>query len=67
LFDKLHAVHETFSRGLCGTLKPMTMTSAQLSRIASSRPRDMKAFEKLVGERQAQRFGVPMLEIIQSA
>jgi ATP-dependent DNA helicase RecQ len=67
LFDRLHEVHENLSRGLCGTLKPLTMTSAQLSRVASARPRDMRAFEKLVGGRHAERFGDVMLGIIQSS
>ncbi|MFT6168777.1 MAG: ATP-dependent DNA helicase RecQ [Celeribacter sp.] len=66
LFDKLQDVHSRLARGACGTLKPMTLTSAQLSRIVSSRPRDVHAFEKLVGPRQADRFGQAMLDVIQS-
>ncbi len=65
LFDQLQDVHGRLTRGECGTLKPMTMTSAQLSRVASTRPRDMNAFEKLVGPRQAERFGSVMLDVIQ--
>lgn len=66
LFDQLQDVHSRLARGACGTLKPMTLTSAQLSRIVSSRPRDVHAFEKLVGPRQADRFGQAMLDVIQS-
>ncbi|MEM5476066.1 DNA helicase RecQ [Pacificibacter sp. AS14] len=67
LFDQLQSVHDQLARGACGTLKPMTMTSAQLSRIASSRPRDARAFEKLVGPRQTERFCDAMLGVIQNA
>jgi ATP-dependent DNA helicase RecQ len=67
LFDQLQSVHDQLTRGACGTLKPMTMTSAQLSRIATSRPKNDKAFEKLVGPRQAERFCDAMLDVIQNA
>ena len=67
LFEQLQDIHRQLARGMCGTLKPMTLTSAQLSRVASSRPRDLRAFETLVGPRQAERFGQAMLEVIQCA
>jgi ATP-dependent DNA helicase RecQ len=64
LFEALQGVQTEFSRGSCGTLKPMTMTPAQLARVVSTRPRDMQAFEKIVGARQAERFGAAMIEAI---
>jgi ATP-dependent DNA helicase RecQ len=64
LFEVLQGVQAELSRGVCGTLKPMTMTSAQLSRVVSARPRDMRTFETLVGARQAERFGLAMITAI---
>jgi ATP-dependent DNA helicase RecQ len=66
LFEVLQGIQGQMVRGTCGTLKPMTLTAAQLARVVSNRPRDMRAFEKLVGARQAERFGDAMLAAIAS-
>ncbi|RPE63087.1 ATP-dependent DNA helicase RecQ [Pacificibacter maritimus] len=64
VFERLLEAQANQVRGACGTLKPMTLTSAQLSRIAATRPRDLKTFTGLVGPRHAERFGEIMLRVI---
>ncbi|WP_417250379.1 DNA helicase RecQ [Celeribacter sp.] len=64
VFDRLLDAQQRLERGECGTLKPISLTNAQLARIASLRPRDLSALTRLVGERPAERFGTAFLDIL---
>ncbi|AJE44746.1 DNA helicase RecQ [Celeribacter indicus] len=66
LFDRLQDVHSRLTRGECGTLKPMSLTASQITKIVRQRPRDLDGFARLVGERQAERFGPAMIEVLGS-
>ena len=67
LFDRLMEVQSRLSRGACGTLKPLSLSNAQLARIVQARPRDHAAFVRLVGETRAERFARDMIEEIEAA
>lgn len=64
VFDRLLDAQQRLERGECGTLKPISLTSAQLARIANLRPRDISALTRLVGDRPAERFGAAFLDIL---
>ncbi|WP_417242273.1 DNA helicase RecQ [Celeribacter sp.] len=67
LFDVLQEIQTQLSRGDCGTLKPVTLTSAQIARVVKQRPRDLDAMVRLLGERPAERFGAAFLDAISAA
>ncbi|TNE69587.1 MAG: DNA helicase RecQ [Rhodobacteraceae bacterium] len=67
LFDRLQVIHKDLARGSCGTLKPMSLTAAQITRIVKMRPGDMASFARIVGDKSAERFGPAMIEAIQAA
>ncbi|WP_417256300.1 DNA helicase RecQ [Celeribacter halophilus] len=67
LFDRLQGIHNDLTRGDCGTLKPMSLTPAQITKIVKMRPADMASFARLVGEKPAERFGPAMIEAIRAA
>ncbi|WP_417258369.1 DNA helicase RecQ [Celeribacter sp.] len=67
LFDQLQEIQTQLSRGDCGTLKPVTLTSAQIARVVKLRPRDLDALARLIGERPAERFGPAFLDAILAA
>ncbi|WP_417269054.1 DNA helicase RecQ [Celeribacter sp.] len=67
LFDQLQEIQTQLSRGDCGTLKPVTLTSAQIARVVKLRPRDLDALVRLIGERPAERFGPAFLDAILAA
>jgi ATP-dependent DNA helicase RecQ len=64
LFDALLEAQSRLTRGECGTLKPMTVTSAHLAKVAAQRPGDLDAVNRILGERQSERFGTAFLEIL---
>jgi ATP-dependent DNA helicase RecQ len=64
LYDRLLAAQAELARGTDGTDKPMSLTAAQLARVADQRPRDMAALARLIGDRAADRFGPAFLDIL---
>jgi ATP-dependent DNA helicase RecQ len=64
LYDRLLAAQAGLARGPDGTDKPMSLTAAQLARIADQRPRDAGALARLIGDRAADRFGPAFLDIL---
>jgi len=64
LFDTLQDIQTRLSRGECGTLKPVTLTSAQIARVVKQRPRDHDGLVRLLGDRPAERFGDAFLGAI---
>ncbi len=64
LYDRLLAAQAALARGADGTDKPMSLTAAQLARIADQRPRDGVALARLIGDRAADRFGATFLDIL---
>ena len=64
LYDRLLEVQADLSRGPEGTDKPMSCSAAQLARVASAKPRDEAALERLIGARHAERFGAAFMDVL---
>jgi len=64
LYDRLLAAQAALARGTDGTDKPMSLTAAQLARVADQRPRDAAALARLIGDRAADRFAAAFLAIL---
>ena len=64
LYDRLLAAQAALARGADGTDKLISLTAAQLARIADHRPRDGAALARLIGDRAAERFGETFLTIL---
>ncbi|GAA3859522.1 DNA helicase RecQ [Celeribacter arenosi] len=64
LFDQLQTIQTRLTRGDCGTLKPLTLTPSQISKIVKMRPRDIDALSRIVGEARAERFGADMIDAL---
>lgn len=64
LFDQLQEAHNRLSHGDCGTLKPMSLTAAQITRIVKRKPQNHTELARLIGDKSADRFGPAMLEIL---
>ncbi len=64
LFDLLHAAQVDLARGEDGAGKPMSCSSASLAKLASSRPSDIGAVNRILGDAKAERFGTRFLEIL---
>lgn len=67
LFDRLHQVQTDLARGEGGIDKPLSCSTSQLAKVAETRPRDMGALERLLGERRAERFGAAFLQVLSQA
>jgi len=67
LYDRLLAAQAALARGPDGTDKPMSLSAAQLARVADQRPRDTTALARLIGDRAADRFGATFLDILAEA
>nr|WP_323038182.1 DNA helicase RecQ [Pararhodobacter sp.] len=64
LFDRLMDAEQSLMRGACGTLKPLSLTTAQRARLASQKPGDIAGLTRLIGEKSAERFGPAFLDIL---
>jgi ATP-dependent DNA helicase RecQ len=64
LYDRLLAAQADLARGPEGTDKPLSLTAAQLARVAAQRPRDTADLARLIGDRAADRFGAAFLDIL---
>ena len=67
LYDRLLEVQADLTRGLNGTDKPLSCSASLLAKVASTKPRDTAALERLIGEKYTERFGPAFLDILSSA
>jgi len=67
LFDALAAAQNDLARGPCGTLKPLSCSTAHLARIATQRPGNLEALARILGEARAERFGPAFLDVLHQA
>jgi ATP-dependent DNA helicase RecQ len=65
LYDRLMAAQVDLRCGADGTGKPMTCPGPVIARLAKSPPATLDQIARLLGERQAERFGARFLEILQ--
>ena len=66
VFDDLQAAQLELMTGPHGYDKPMACSASLLAKVAETKPRDMAALERILGERKAERFGDAFLEILES-
>ena len=64
VFDRLLAAQATLARGPQGADKPMSLNAATLAKVAQLRSADMTVMARLIGDKQADRFGDAFLEIL---
>ena len=64
LYDRLLEVQGMLARGPDGLDKPMMCSASLLAKVASAKPSDQPAIERLLGERKAERFGSAFLDVI---
>mmetsp|Transcript_2713 Transcript_2713/g.4662 ORF Transcript_2713/g.4662 Transcript_2713/m.4662 type:complete len:680 (-) Transcript_2713:1993-4032(-) len=64
LYDQLLEAQSNLLRGPDGIDKPMSCSAGMLAKVASAKPRDAQAMERLLGVRRAERFGDAFLEIL---
>lgn len=67
LYDRLLEAQADLSRGPEGTDKPMSCSASQLAKVASQKPRDAQAIQRIIGDRHADRFGPAFLDILRDA
>ncbi|MCH2067123.1 DNA helicase RecQ [Shimia sp.] len=67
LYDQLLEAQSNLLRGPEGIDKPMSCSAGMLAKVASTKPRDAQAMERLLGDRRAERFGDAFLEILRDA
>ena len=67
LYDQLLEAQSNLLRGPEGIDKPMSCSAGLLAKVASTKPRDTQAMERLLGDRRAERFGDAFLEILRDA
>lgn len=67
LFDRLMAVQLDLQRGPDGTDKPLSCSTAQIRRIAESRPASPDALSRHLDEARLERFGAAFLTEIERA
>jgi len=64
IYDRLLEAQGTLARGPDGTDKPMSCSASMLAKIASTKPQDLSAMERLLGDKKAERFGAVFLDVI---
>jgi len=67
IYDRLLAVQADLARGDAGIERPLSCSASQLAKIASQKPRDAAAIERLVGDRRAERFAAAFLDVLRAA
>ena len=65
LFDQLQSMQIQLATGPHGYDKPMACSASLLAKVAQTKPQDMAAVERLLGEKKAERFGEAFLEVLQ--
>ena len=64
LFDQLHAAQQQLTHGVDGHDKPLSCSTALLTRVAQTRPRDTAALARILGDKRADRFGAAFLDVL---
>jgi len=64
IYDRLLNVQGELARGPQGTDKPMSCSASLLAKVASTKPADLSAMERLLGDKKAARFGAAFLDVI---
>ena len=64
LYDRLLEVQGMLARGPDGLDKPMSCSASLLAKVASAKPSDQSAMERLLGARKAERFGAAFLDVL---
>ncbi|MBN2905340.1 MAG: DNA helicase RecQ [Rhodobacteraceae bacterium] len=64
IYDRLMQVQADLARGATGQDKPMSCSASLIAKLAETRPRDMSALTRLMGERRAERFGTAFLDVL---
>ncbi|SFK92086.1 DNA helicase RecQ [Shimia haliotis] len=67
VYDQLLEVQSELMRGPDGIDKPMSCSASLLAKVASSRPSDMTAMNRILGERRTERFGDAFLDVLRHA
>lgn len=67
VFDQLQAAQLELMTGPHGHDKPMACSASLLAKVAESKPRDLAAMERILGDRKTERFGDAFLEILETA
>lgn len=65
-FDDLTDAEQRLSRGECGTLKLISLTAGQRAKLATQRPQDLQAIERLIGPKATERFGQAFLDVLRN-
>ena len=67
LFDRLLEAQSRLVRGSDGTSKPLDCPASLLARVAETKPLNIAALSKLIGDRRAERFAEAFLEEIRKS
>ncbi len=67
LYDDLMAAQAELARGSDGHDKTMSCSASVLAKVAQTRPKDMEAMARLLGDRHAERFGVAFLQVLEAS
>jgi ATP-dependent DNA helicase RecQ len=67
LYDRLAEKQAELARGEDGRDKPLSCSSAQLARVARTRPRDESEMARLLGDKRSERFGAAFLDVLRLA
>ena len=65
IFDRLQAVQLELIHGPYGHDKPLVCSASLLAKFAESKPRDMIAVQRILGEKKAERFGKEFLNALE--
>ena len=64
IYDRLLDAQGALARGPGGLDKPMTCSASLLAKVASAKPQDLAAMERLLGDRKTERFGAAFLDVL---
>ncbi|MGH1464699.1 MAG: DNA helicase RecQ [Cognatishimia sp.] len=67
IYDRLLEVQTDLSRGPDGIDKPLTCSASLLAKVASARPGDENAMQRLLGDKRAERFASAFLDVLREA
>ena len=64
IYDRLLEAQGGLARGPNGADKPMSCSASLLAKVASVKPQDLLAMERLLGDKKTGRFGAAFLDVI---
>ncbi len=64
IYDRLLDAQGALACGPNGIDKPMSCSASLLAKVASTKPADISAMERLLGDKKAQRFGAAFLDVL---